>query len=163
MRRKKTYFKQEEGSPAPLVHCVKHRARFGEVDAMAVMWHGHYAVLFEEVSTELRRRCGLGYGDFFEARILAPIAQLHVDYHQPLLLDELATVKASMIWSDAARLNIEYEIMKEDGTLAATGYTVQLFAEAESGLPCFTLPAILEQSREQWRKGAIADAPNGHA
>ena len=128
---------------------------------MAVMWHGHYAVLFEEASTELRRRCGLGYGDFFEARILAPIVQLHVDYHQPLLLDELATVKASMIWSEAARLNIEYEIIKEDGTLAATGYTVQLFAEAESGLPCFTLPALLEQSREKWRNGMIADMPDG--
>ena len=153
MRRKKTYFKPEEGAPPPIVHTMQRRARFGEVDAMAVMWHGHYAVLFEEVSTELRRRCGLGYGDFFEAGVRAPIVQLHVDYHQPLLLDELATVKASMVWSEAARLNIEFEVVKEDGTIAATGYTVQLFAEAESGLPCLTLPKMLETCQARWRNG----------
>lgn len=157
MRRKKTYFKRDENHPAPLVYSMQHRARFGEVDAMAVMWHGHYAVLFEEASTELRRRCGLGYTDFFEARIMAPIAQLHVDYHQPLLLDELATIKASMVWSEAARLNIEFEVVKENGTVAATGYTVQLFAEADTGLPCFTLPAMLEKTREQWIGGEFKE------
>ncbi len=123
---------------------------------MAVVWHGHYAVLFEEASTELRRRCELGYGDFFEAGVRAPIAQLHIDYHQPLFLDELVTVQASMIWTEAARLNIEYEVLREDGTLAATGYTVQLFAEAESGLPCFTLPPLLAEFQRRWRNGAIA-------
>jgi len=155
MRRQKSYFKQEQNAPAPLVWSTRRRARFGEVDAMAVMWHGHYAVLFEEASTELRRRCGLGYGDFFATNIMAPIVQLHVDYHQPLLLDELATVKVSMIWSEAARLNLEYEVVKEDGTLAATGYTVQLFVEAETGLPCFTMPAMLERTRQKWRSGEL--------
>lgn len=156
MRRRKNYFPRMEGGPTPLTCKVRHRARFGEVDAMAVVWHGHYAVLFEEASTELRRRCGLGYGDFFAAGIRAPIAQLHVDYHQPLFLDELATVKASMIWTEAARLNIEYEITREDGTLAATGYTVQLFAEAESGLPCFTMPPLLAACQARWRNGELA-------
>jgi acyl-CoA thioester hydrolase len=155
MRRKKIYFQRVENDPPPLVYSMQRRARFGEVDAMAVMWHGHYAVLFEEASTELRRRCGLGYGDFFEARIMAPIAQLHVDYHQPLQLDELATVKASMIWSEAARLNIEFEVVKENGTVAATGYTVQLFAETDTGLPCFTIPAMLEKTRQKWSNGEI--------
>ena len=71
MRRKKNYFQRLENDPAPLVYSMQRSARFGEVDAMAVMWHGHYAVLFEEASTELRRRCGLGYTDFFAARIMA--------------------------------------------------------------------------------------------
>lgn len=158
MRRKKTYFQRLEDSPAPLVHVLRHRMRFGEVDAMAVAWHGHYAVLFEEASTELRRLCGLTYEAFWEAGVRAPVVQLHVDYHQPLLLDELATVKASMIWTDAARLNVEYEVIKEDGTLAATGYTVQLFSMADSGEPCFTLPPLLEACQEKWRNGDFEKA-----
>ncbi|MDH3982161.1 MAG: hypothetical protein OES84_04590, partial [Kiritimatiellaceae bacterium] len=72
MRRKKKYFKRESNVPAPLEFSFQRRARFGEVDAMAVMWHGHYATLFEEASTELRRMCGLGYEDFFSAEVFAP-------------------------------------------------------------------------------------------
>jgi len=155
MRRKKSYFPREDGTPSPLVCQTQHRIRFGEVDAMAIVWHGHYAVLFEEASTELRRRCGLGYGDFYDARLLAPIAQLHVDYHQPLRLDELATVRATMIWSDAARINIEYVVTREDATIAATGYTVQLFADADSGLACFTMPSLLDSCRQRWQNGEI--------
>ncbi len=154
MRRKKEYFKREPGPP-PLEYTFRRRARFGEVDAMAVMWHGHYAALFEEASTELRRMTGLGYEDFFEAEIYAPIVQLHVDYFKSLLLDELFTVKARMLWTDAARINTEYEVTKEDGTLAATGYTVQLFCSARTGEPCFTVPPLLEKRHDAWKAGRI--------
>jgi len=155
MRRKKKYFKREAGVPKPLVYSFQRRARFGEVDAMAVMWHGHYATLFEEASTELRRMSGLGYEDFFTAGVYAPIVQLHVDYFSSLLLDELFTVTATMLWAEAARINIEYEITKEDGTLAATGYTTQLFSSAETGEPCFTLPPLLEKQQQRWRDGEL--------
>ena len=155
MRRKKTYFKREPNAPSSLVYTHSRRARFGEVDAMAVVWHGHYAVLFEEASTELRRMSGLGYDNFFNAGVYAPIVQLHVDYFQPLELDELFTVKASMLWTDAARINIEYEISREDGSLAATGYTVQLFISATTGESCFALPPLMEEQQEQWRAGKL--------
>ena len=154
MRRKKQYFKREEG-PAPLEYSFPRRARFGEVDAMAVMWHGHYAALFEEASTEIRRLSGLGYDDFYNAKIYAPIVQLHVDYYSSLLLDELFTVKARMLWTDAARINVEYEVRKEDGSIAATGYTVQLFTSAVTGEPCFTVPSLLEKQQKLWKAGLL--------
>jgi acyl-CoA thioester hydrolase len=154
MRRKKQYFKRAPG-PAPLEFSFQRHARFGEVDAMAVMWHGHYATLFEEASTELRRMSGLSYEDFFEAKVYVPIVQLHVDYYQSLLLDELFTVKARMLWTDAARINIEYEVLKADGSIAATGYTVQLFSSAKTGEPCFTLPALLEKQHVLWKDGTL--------
>ncbi len=155
MRRKKIYFKREPNVPAPLVYTHSRRARFGEVDAMAVVWHGHYAVLFEEASTELRRMSGLGYEDFFNAGVYAPIVQLHVDYFRSLELDEMFTVKASMLWTDAARINIEYKITKEDGSLAATGYTVQLFSSAATGEPRFAVPPLLEKQQMLWKAGTL--------
>ena len=157
MRRKQYYFEREAASPVPLVYKTWRRARFGEVDAMAILWHGHYAVLFEEASTELRRHCGLSYEDFFREGLRAPIVQLHVDYHQPLVLDELFMIQASLVWSDAARLNTEYRIEKEAGSLAATGYTVQLFTRAENNEPWITLPPLLEQCREQWKNGSFKE------
>jgi acyl-CoA thioester hydrolase len=158
VRRKKSYFSREAGAPAPLVYSYSRRSIFGEVDAMAVVWHGHYARLFEEASTELRRKCGLSYEAFWEAGVRAPVVQLHVDYHQPLLLDELFTVEARMVWSDAARLNIEYTITKADGVIAATGYTVQLFSLAADNQPCFTLPPMLEKAQNEWKAGQFYDS-----
>jgi len=157
MRRNKTYFKREPGIPDPLTYSFKRRARFGEVDAMAVMWHGHYATLFEEASTELRRKSGLSYEDFFNAKVYAPIVQLHVDYFSSLTLDELFTVTARMFWTEAARINIAYEITKENGSLAATGYTVQLFSSAVTGEPCFTMPPLLEEQQKLWLDGKLEE------
>ena len=158
MRRKKTYFKREAGTPSPRVYSFQRRARFGEVDAMAVMWHGHYAALFEEASTELRRKSGLGYKDFYKAGVFAPIVQLHVDYYSSLRLDELFTVTATLLWSDAARINIEYEIVKKDGSVAATGYTTQLFSSAETGQAYFILPPLLKSYRQRWIDGVLEES-----
>jgi acyl-CoA thioester hydrolase len=151
-RRKRTVFKREPGDPLPLSVTVSRRVAFHEVDAMGVAWHGHYAKYFEEASSEARRNCGLTYEAFREANLRAPIIRFHVEHFNSLLLDEKMTVTASMIWTEAARLNTEYEILKENGLVAATGYTVQLFTDGTTGEPCLTPPGILEESRKQWRE-----------
>jgi len=153
MRRRQTYFKREPNAPSPLVYQIKHRVRFGEVDAMALMWHGHYAVLFEEVSTELRRLCGLTYEAFFECSVGAPIVQFHVDYFKPLELDELCTVIGKMIFSEAARINIEYQVIKEDGSLGASGFSVQMFVDAKENLPFIVGPDLWRVCRDRWING----------
>jgi len=155
-RQRQKVFKQEEGAPAPLRCTVEHRVLFGEADAMAIVWHGHYARLFEMASTELRRKTGLSYEDFFAAKLRAPIVQLHVDYHQPLVLDELARIQTDIIWSDAARLNMEYTVLKEDGSVAATGHTVQLFTDPE-GVPCWMAPELLVCTQTRWKDGAFKE------
>lgn len=155
-RREAPYFKREEASPPPLRCTVEHRVLFGEVDAMAILWHGNYTRLLEMASTELRRRIGLSYEDFFVANLRAPIVQLHLDYHRPLVLDETARIQAEMIWSDAARLNMEYTVFKEDGSVAATGYTVQLFTTAD-GVPCWIMPDLLARSQLCWKAGEFAE------
>ncbi|MBN2591444.1 MAG: acyl-CoA thioesterase [Sedimentisphaerales bacterium] len=153
MRRKKTYFKCEPGDPSPIVYSLKRRIRFGEVDAMAVMWHGYYAVLFEEVSTELRRLCGLTYEKFYECSIHAPVVQFHVDYFQPLMLDEVCTVIGKMIFTEASRINVEYQVIKEDGSLAASGFTVQMFVDAKNKLPFIVGPDLWQTCIERWING----------
>lgn len=155
-RRKQDYFKREEGAPPSLRCRVEHRVLFAEVDAMAIMWHGNYTRLFEEAATELRRRTGLTYEDFFKAKLHAPIVQLHTDYHRPLMLDELAVIQADMFWNDAARLDVEYKVFKEDGTLAVSGYTVQLFTSVD-GEPCWIMPEMLAESQRRWKAGEFRE------
>lgn len=155
-RRSAEHFKREDGAPQPLRLEQSHRVLFGEVDAMAIMWHGNYTRLFEEVSTELRRLVGLSYERFYKAKVRAPVVQLHIDYHHPLFLDEVPVVRADMVWSDAARINIEYAVLKENQTVAATGYSIQLFTD-DQGMPLWTMPDLMADVQQQWRDGAFRE------
>src|SRR5665811_387893 len=103
------YFCREVNAPPPIGVAVKRRVGFNEVDPMGIVWYGRYAVYFEEGAAELGRRCGLSYADFFGAGLRAPIAQYHVDYLRPLVLDEEFAIQCSLIWNEGARLNTEYE------------------------------------------------------
>ncbi|HAR45740.1 MAG: hypothetical protein A2X56_08460 [Nitrospirae bacterium GWC2_57_13] len=154
-RKAKVYFERVPGAPDPAVCEVKRRCRFSEVDAMAIVWHGRYATFFEEASAELGRKVGLSYRDFFESGLRAPIVEFHIDYLQPLYLDEEFIVRALLIWHEGARINTEYHIVKQDGTRAAGGYTVQLLVDAATGDPCYVTPDLLATCRDRWKAGAF--------
>jgi acyl-CoA thioester hydrolase len=152
-RRKHKYFEREPGAPEPVSVEVKHRCQFSEVDALAIVWHGRYAGFFEKASEALGRKIGLSYHSMYAAGVSAPLAQLHIDYHRPLKLSEVCSIRASVIWTEASRLNIEYVILKEDCTVACTGYTVQMFVDSGSGEVCILSPDLLVECRNNWRRG----------
>ena len=156
-RRKKTYFEREAGAPAPVTMTIQRRIQFSDVDALAISWHGRYVAFFEEAANELGRKCGLTYDAYFAAGIGAPIAQLHIDYHAPLKLDELFYVTASFIWTEAARLNTEFVIKNEAGTCICTGYTVQLFIDLESREPYWLMPDLVMEMQKKWQDGKFYD------
>lgn len=153
MREKKEYFEKITQDPKPLSFKMKRRASFNEVDAMGIVWYGRYAIYFEEAQRELNRSCGLTYQDYFSAGLAAPIVAFHIDYQQPLYLDEEFTVKASFVWSDGAKINIEYEIIKDDGSISTRGYTIQVLVEAKTKLTCLITPELIERFRKRWKIG----------
>jgi len=153
-RRRTAYFQRLPGSPAPLTVTVSHRVQFGETDTMGIVWHGRYLALFEEAATEARRRLGMGYAELRAAALAAPIVQAHVDYHLPLRLDELVRITAHLLWNEAARLDVEYEVFREDGARAATGFTVQMFVNPLTHEPYACSPELLSCCRARWRHEA---------
>jgi acyl-CoA thioester hydrolase len=130
---------------------------FNETDPMGIVWFGRYALYCEEGSAELGRRCGLAHRDFQQSGLLAPVAQYHVDYLRPLVLDEEFTIETSLIWNDGARLNMEYRLVKANGIVAASAWTVQLFTEARTGMVCFVRPPLLDACRTRWMAGEFKD------
>lgn len=148
------YFDLPADAPAPICKSISRRAQFCEIDALRIVWNGHYLAFFENAATELRRVCGLDYNDFIDYQIVAPIVQSHVDYHHPIYLDEEFRVTAMLVWTEAARLNIEYELRKGDDILVATGYTVQLFVDAKSNDIYYVKPDLLEAC---WQRGKTGD------
>ncbi|MFA5394208.1 MAG: acyl-CoA thioesterase [Candidatus Ratteibacteria bacterium] len=151
--KKNGYFVRAKEVPKPLVVKIKRRAYFSEVDALGIVWYGRYAQYFEEAAAALGRKCGLSYRDFYRSKLAAPIVEFHIDYHQPLYLDEEFTVTASLIWNEGSRINIEFELRKKDKGLATSGYTVQMFMNAKTGEVYLNSPALLEHCRKRWRKG----------
>ncbi len=156
-RRKKKYFETFPGDPEPVVIEVKRRLKFSEVDALAIAWHGRYPAFFEEAHTELMRKVGLTYDAYREHNVGAPIVQCHTDYYAPLLLDENFTIRAELVWSAGARLNVNYEVIKPDGTVAGTGYTVQMFFDVYTHEPAVIPPLLVEQVCERWKNGEFYD------
>lgn len=152
-RKKTAYFERVPGSPEPVVVDIKRRVRFNEADPMAIVWHGRYPLFFEEAAEELGRRCGLSYSDFFKAGVRAPVVELHIDYFQPLFLDEEFTIKASLIWHEGSRLNTEYQLIKQNGSLASSAYMVQLFSDHRTGEAYMVSPELLERCRARWKAG----------
>jgi acyl-CoA thioester hydrolase len=153
-RQKRGYFPPDPAAPKPLVVQLNQRIRFSDVDPMGILWHGRYAKLFEQANEELGRVCGMSYPDFKRERLMAPIVQLHVDYFAPVTLGEQVTIIGRMIWSQGARMDIEYEVRKETGDLAAAGYTVQMFVN-ETGAPLMAPPPLQEAARARWRSGEL--------
>ncbi|MGM0644176.1 MAG: acyl-CoA thioesterase [Thermodesulfobacteriota bacterium] len=151
-RRQKVYFQRVEG-PDPISAAVEKRISFSETDAMAIVWHGRYPCLFEMACEKLARSVGLSYKTYFEHNLRAPIVQMHIDYYAPLELETVIEIRASLIWTEAARLNTEYRILKENSITAATGYTVQMFTDASTGSPFLMDPPLFKRVREKWRNG----------
>lgn len=159
-RKKRNFFPTVADAPKPLVVRVKKRIHFSDVDPMGILWHGRYAQLFEAANEALGSLCGMTYKDFYTHRLKAPIVQLHVDYFAPVPLAQTVTVVGSMIWSEGARMNIEYQVLLEDGSLAAAGYTVQMFMD-EDNQPLLAIPPLYEASRVRWQAGEWSQTNTG--
>ncbi len=156
-RKKNDYFNVPDDAPKLISASITRRCQFSEVDALAIVWHGRYVSFFEEAATELGHKCGLTYEAMREAGVTAPVAQLHIDYYRPLHLNERFTVQASVIWCEGAKLNTQFVITGEDGSCACTGYTVQMFVEAETEEVCILPPPLLAAFHDKWLAGAFND------
>ncbi len=155
-RRREHYFPRLPKVPPPIEVRVNRRVSFSDADPMGILWHGRYAHCFEQSNETLGRACGMSYEDFIQAKLLAPIVQFHVDYFSPVRLGEEVTTTARLVWNEGARLNIEYEVRHARGSLAATGYTVQMLTTVE-GEPILVSPPLLEKCRKRWLAGEFHD------
>jgi acyl-CoA thioester hydrolase len=144
-----------EGYPS-LSKTVMHRIGFSEVDPMQIVWFGRYSVFFEEASAALRDECGLSHRDFFDASISPPIVVYEVHYLAPCKLDEKVSVTATLHATDAARLNMSYQVHGPDGTLRVVARTSQVFMDMKTQAVCFVAPEIWTKCLARWKKGDFA-------
>ncbi|GHU96494.1 4-hydroxybenzoyl-CoA thioesterase [Bacteroidia bacterium] len=122
--------------------------RFSEVDSMNIVWHGSYALYFEDAREAFGKKYGLAYLDIFGNGYYAPLVDLSFSYKQPLVYGKKARVDIFYKNTEAAKIIFEYEIHAvDDGRLIATGRSVQVFLDKQYQL-VWTNPEFYEA----WKK-----------
>lgn len=159
---KKHPFKKIPEAPQPLAFSVTRRVRFEEVDALGIVWHGRYPSYFEDVREALGDHFGIGYSDFFREKVAAPLRQLHFDYLKPLFMHEHFTIKAQLHWTEAARLNLTYEIINEQGEITTSGYSIQMMVDPHQQDVLMVPPPFFKDFLKRWQEQKL-DAENNHA
>ena len=119
--------------------------RFSEVDSMNIVWHGSYALYFEDAREAFGKKYGLGYLDIFGNGCYAPLVELGFNYKSPLVYGKKARIDIVYKNTDAAKIIFEYEIRsQDDNILIATGRSVQVFLDKQYQL-LWTNPPFYEE------------------
>jgi acyl-CoA thioester hydrolase len=124
--------------------------RFGEVDSMAIVWHGNYIKYFEDGRESFGARYNLGYLDVRRHNIMIPIVKISCDYKRPLVYGDTAIIETRFINSDAAKILFEYTVYrKSDLEVMATGSSMQVFLTPEQEL-LLTTPEFFTEWKKKW-------------
>ncbi|MDR1553760.1 MAG: acyl-CoA thioesterase [Prevotellaceae bacterium] len=123
--------------------------RFSEVDSMNIVWHGSYALYFEDAREAFGAKYGLGYLDIFGNGYYAPLVDLRFEYKKPLIYGHKARIEITYRNTPAAKIIFDYEIFDtEDNSLIATGYSIQVFMDKQYRL-LWTNPEFYERWKEK--------------
>jgi acyl-CoA thioester hydrolase len=123
--------------------------RFSEVDSMNIVWHGSYALYFEDAREAFGAKYGLGYLDIFGNGYYAPLVDLRFNYKKPLTYGRKARIDIAYRPVEAAKIIFDYEIFdSETGDLIATGSSIQVFLDKQYRL-VWTNPSFYEDWKQK--------------
>ena len=100
------------------------RVRYAETDKMGVVYYANYLVWFEVARTDLLRSLGWSYREMEAAGISLPVIEAHCEYQRPARYDDEIEVRTEGQMLSAVRMQFNYTILREGGSVAATGHTV---------------------------------------
>ncbi|MDR2495825.1 MAG: acyl-CoA thioesterase [Tannerellaceae bacterium] len=133
----------------PLAASKDIRIRFSEVDSIGFVWHGSYALYFEDARETFGAMYGLAYLDIFGNGYYAPLVDLSFSFKKPLTYGKQAVVTATFRNSAAAKIIFDYEIREADGgELVATGSSVQVFLDLNYRL-VWNLPPFFAEWKQK--------------
>ena len=109
--------------------------RFSEVDMMQVVWHGAYALYFEDAREAFGAKYGLSYMGYVDHGYFAPIVEQTIQYKKPIRYGMNPRIDIIYRPTESAKIVFDYEIVDtSDGSLIATGHSVQVFMDMQYNL-----------------------------
>lgn len=133
-----------------LIASSKFEIRFSEVDSMNIVWHGSYPLYFEDARESFGKKYGLGYMTIFSNGYYAPLVEMSFKYKKPLVYESKPTIIITYIPTESAKIVFEYQIIDEtDGSVYATGRTVQVFTDRNNEL-VWDNPPFYKEWKDKW-------------
>ena len=125
--------------------------RFSEVDSMNVVWHGSYALYFEDAREAFGAKYGLEYLTIADNGYYAPLVELTFKYRQPIVYGMKCRIDIFYVPTETAKIVFDYEIRRsEDNALMATGHSVQAFMNKQYQLEWYR-PPFYQEWQERWK------------
>lgn len=122
--------------------------RFSEVDSMGIVWHGNYALYFEDAREQFGKTYGLEYLYIYKMGYFAPLVEMKLNYRKSAQYGDRVLVRCRYRETEAAKIIFDYEIVEpESGELLVSGYTVQVFLDRERKL-VWQIPEFYRQWKE---------------
>lgn len=109
--------------------------RYGETDQMGVVYHGNYAQYLELGRLSWLKDLDVSYKKMEENGIILPVISLQINFKQSALYDDAITVVTKLKKKPAVKIEFDYEIFNEKGSLLVTANTVLAFLNKETKRP----------------------------
>lgn len=124
--------------------------RFNEVDALGIVWHGHFINYFEQGREAFGRFYHLSYLDFQNEGYNTPVVSSNCEHKHPLRYGDSVRIVTTYFPTAAAKLIFRYQLYNQSGTLACTGQTTQVFLDQLGELQLYNPPFF-----EKWKKSVV--------
>jgi len=122
--------------------------RFSEIDMMNVVWHGAYALYFEDAREVFGTKYDLTYMGYVNHGYYAPIVEQTIQYKKPIRYGMRPRIDIIYRPTISAKVIFDYEIRDTaDESLIAMGHSVQVFMDLQYQLVWDNPPFYLE-----WKK-----------
>lgn len=122
--------------------------RFSEVDSMGIVWHGNYALYFEDARELFGQKYHLEYMYMFEKGFYAPLVDLKFHYKKAIRYQDKIKVMITFHDTEAAKIIFDYEIRnRETDEVMATGQSTQVFLDRDYNLALQIPEFFLEWKR----------------
>ncbi|MBQ2992351.1 MAG: acyl-CoA thioesterase [Alistipes sp.] len=131
---------------------VKYRVIYRDTDKMGVVYHANYIALYEIARNEMFRELGIPYTDLEKMGVMMPVVEVESKYKSPAYYDDLLTIRATIKELPVAKLDVEYEVFNEQGTLLNTGRTVLGYVNMERLRPCRAPQELIERLSEYFQQ-----------
>lgn len=140
--------KTEKKQIAKLTARIEVPVRFSDVDALGIIWHGHYIKFFEDGREAFGDKYGISYLEIRKHDFLVPMVKLNVDFKKTVKYGDRLIIETVFVDSAAAKFMFHYNIYRtSDQELVATGETTQVFTDLKNEL-YITIPPFFEE----WKK-----------
>jgi acyl-CoA thioester hydrolase len=143
-----TLIRIKKTHPKQLSNRTEVPVRFSEVDALGIVWHGHYLKFFEDGRESFGKQYKLGYLDIYKEKFATPLININVDFKKTVKYGDSVIIETTFINSPASKIIFNYKVYRtSDNELVATGESTQVFITLDHQL-YITIPPFFEQ----WKK-----------